>query len=246
VSVAVQRLPVSPFVRRRWRRRLGLPDSFVTSVGVAGAPAIDERTASAALFTCSAAVVGSTHVVEALSLGTPTVCTTEVAASVGAIDGEHVLIVDDPADARRQAEALAADDARAAALARNAPRLVRAPDASSPPTAMPGIARLVDELARLGTPPGSSVARRVGGYVASLGPSAAAAVELLDVDGSTAGLPPDAESGRRVAEAFGLPMPAPAPFAPRVQPRRTMRARLAGKSARQIAGAVWQRVRRAR
>ena len=228
-------LPVSPFVRRRWRRRLGLPETFVARLGVPGAPDADAATAAAALFTCSAAVVGVDAVELALALGTPVVCDAEVAGTVGAVDEIHVAVADGTrADAA--AEALAGDDARAARLGRNGRRLTV--DGSPPPAADPGDP--VDAaLAALGTPAGSPIAARLLQRIATPGRAARAATVA-----PTPALP-DAAMARRLADLFDLPLRPPvADLAPPSAQPRSIRKRLAGKSARDIAAAVARRLRR--
>jgi len=235
--------PVSPFLRRRWRRRLGLPDVFVAEVGVRGAPELDERTAGEALFLCAAAVVGPSHLLPALALGTPTVCTSDAAAAVGAEDGVHVVVTDGGA-AHDAALALADDDERAALLARAGRALVderRGTTADGVDAAGP-VEVLTSALAELGTPPGSDVTRRVAAHVASLGPSAAAAVAPLAARAEVEVAPlPDEESAARVAAAFGLTRAAGEVTPP--PPPRTIRQRLAGKSAGDIARALLRRAR---
>jgi hypothetical protein len=221
--------PVSPFVRRRWRRRLGLPECFVAEVGVATAPPLDDRTAYEALFLCAAAVVDAEHLLPALALGTPVVCGSDAAAAAGAVDGEHVVVADTAAEARAAADALAGDDVRAAALARAGRHLVVVPAAPAGPEGRVGAA-----LAELGTPPGSDVARRVAAHVAAL-------MMPSDVASTVAAVPPlpDEASARRVAAAYGLPALAPEPIAP----EPTLRDRLRGKSLGQIVRAAARRVR---
>src|SRR5690606_35557753 len=84
--------PVVPFVRARWRRRFGLPSDLVVSVGVPGAPDLDEATADDALFLCAAAVVGPGHILRAMALATPVVCDLATANLVGAEPDRHVVV----------------------------------------------------------------------------------------------------------------------------------------------------------
>jgi hypothetical protein len=116
-------LPVPVFVRARWRRRLGLPDGLVLTIGRPGAPELDPSARIAGLRL--AAVVDATGpaAVEALALGAPVVTDGPTAALIGARDGKEVLV----APARSSAEAaagLAADADRATVLAAAGRRLV--------------------------------------------------------------------------------------------------------------------------
>ena len=173
--------PVAPFVRERWRRRLGLPERLVAVVGTPGAPPMDDETAADALFLCAAAVVGPAHAVRALALGTATVCDAAVAELVGAVDGVHVVVAAGH-EAVDAATDLAADMPRAAVLGRNARRLAEArhdiaesarrvaaalelPTVGEPPVAQ--VAAVLDDL---GTPVDAGVVARVAGAVGTLGP----------------------------------------------------------------------------
>lgn len=172
--------PVMPFVRQRWRRRLGLPAELVATVGVAGGPALDEGTATDALFLCAAAVVGPGYVLRALALGTPTVCDAAVADAIGAVDGEHVVVAD-PAAAPAVAAEVAGDLERAARLGRAGRRLLEARHdvaASARRVAevlgLPGVgpapvASVAGVLERLGTPVDAGISARVAGAVGTLG-----------------------------------------------------------------------------
>ena len=230
-------LPVSPFVRRRWRRRLGLPDDFVVRLGVERAPACDADLADAALFTCSAAIVGREHLDAALALGTPVVCDAGTASAVGAVDGTHVVVAARAA-AEHTAELVAGDDSRAARLGRNARRL--AVD-RSPARADDGADPLDTALAGLGTPPSSPLAARLRTRAGAPAPARR----------SPAGSPasprrlPDEHTARLLADAFGVVLSSPVTdLAPPSATPRSLRERLAGKSARDIAAALARRVRR--
>jgi hypothetical protein len=172
--------PVVPFVRARWRRRLGLPEQLVASLGVPGAPPVDDATAADALFLCAAAVVGPGHVLRALALGTPTVCDEGTAELVGAVDGRHVVVASGR-DARAAAEALARDLPRAAVLARTGRRLVEdrfdvaasarrvAAALDLPVVGDAPVARLAGLLDELGTPTDARIVATVAGAVGTLG-----------------------------------------------------------------------------
>ena len=173
--------PVAPFVRERWRRRLGLPDRLVAVVGTAGAPPMDDDTAADALFLCSAAVVGPAHALRALALGTPAVCDATTAELLGAVDGTHVVVAGGE-EAGDAAADLAADLTRSSVLGRNARRLVEErhdiaecarrvavalelPTVGEAPVA--AVAAVLDDL---GTPVDARVVARVAGAVGTLGP----------------------------------------------------------------------------
>lgn len=171
--------PVAPFVRARWRRRFGLPDGLVAVVGVPGGRPMDDQTAADALFLCAAAVVGPSHVLRALALGTPTVCDAATAEVAGAVDGEHVVVATGDA-ARAAAEDLAAHGDRAALLARAGRRLVEVRNdmvgvarrlgaaLALEPVGGPLRSRVPSALAELGTPLGAGVVGRVSDALASL------------------------------------------------------------------------------
>jgi hypothetical protein len=102
--------PIGPVVRRRWRARLGLPETWV--VRAAAVPSEDRPTA---LALCSAAVVYS-DLPLALALGTPVVTGPESAAAIGA--GDEVVVAGPGDDLVAMGAELAADDVRAARLSR--------------------------------------------------------------------------------------------------------------------------------
>lgn len=172
--------PVMPFVRKRWRRRLGLPADLVARVGVAGGPTLDDDTAADALFLCAAAVVGPGHVLRSLALGTPTVCDAAVADLVGAVDGEHVVVAD-ASWAPDAAAELAADMERAARLGRAGRRLIEqrhdlaasarrvAAVLSLPGVGPPPLAAVAGMLEGLGTPVGAPISARLAGAIGTLG-----------------------------------------------------------------------------
>jgi hypothetical protein len=172
--------PVAPFIRQRWRRRLGLPPTLVATLGVPGSPSVDEETAADALFLCSAAVVGPGHVLRALALGAPTVCDAATAEFLGAVDGVHVVVADGSA-ASEAAEDLADDLERATRLGRAGRRLVEARHDIAAAArrvasvlALPGIgprpvADLAADLEALGTPVDAGISARVAGAIGTLG-----------------------------------------------------------------------------
>ena len=171
--LAAEHPSLSPFVRERWRNRLGLASPLVVEFGATAPSPIDDITAPSALAVCSAAVVRGPWLVTALALGTAVVTDAASAANIGATPSVHVA-VSGPHDARAVAEELAADPARAAALGWGGRMLVeerhdlgsvaieivsvlgigpvRFPDAP--------LARFDAELDALGTPVASSVANR--------------------------------------------------------------------------------------
>jgi hypothetical protein len=165
--------PIAPFVRQRWRRRLGLPHDLVVEVGTATARPMEGQTAEDALFLCAAAVVGPGHVLLALALATPIVCDAATAALVGAEDGDVVVAAQDGAHAA--AADVARDLERAAALGRRGRVLAEAHhDVAAaarrmavaldlPANGPPPLARVATTLERLGTPLDAGVVRRAAG-----------------------------------------------------------------------------------
>jgi hypothetical protein len=163
--------PIAPHVRRRWRRRLGLAADLV--VDVATLAAEDRPTA---LAVAASAVVGVDDLPLALALGCPTVTAAAAAATVGAVDGVHVVL-----GGRAEAVALAADEHRSGPLSRRGHELARerldpAPAAAAllqawglGPTGP--VARLDERLAELGTAPAAPVRRRVADALAPLTPT---------------------------------------------------------------------------
>ena len=69
-AVTAERHPsLSPFLRQRWRLRLGLPNEFIVEIGTSQpTPTHDDVLTRAALSVCSAAVVRGPHLVTALAL----------------------------------------------------------------------------------------------------------------------------------------------------------------------------------
>lgn len=175
---------ISPFVRQRWRSRLGLPEPWVLELDGHRSTLLDPGLVPSALALCSAAVVTSGELTLALALGTAVVTSPATAARVGAEADVQVLVrqVDRLAAARE----LADDFPRAAALGWGARLLVEerfdlgrvaidildglgigpAPFPRAP------LAGLDAELAALGTPSGSSVANRIIRKAAALAPGA--------------------------------------------------------------------------
>jgi hypothetical protein len=165
--------PITPFVRSRWRQRLGLPETMIVRVGVdepwAGPPdALD-----AALAVCSAAVVQGPQLLTALALGTPVVTSEAEATRVGAVSNVHA-VVGSPLASDALAAELAAEPRRATAIGWGGRLLVEARhdlDALArqlcdrlgvgpAPFPTAPLAILDEELAALGTPSDSSVALR--------------------------------------------------------------------------------------
>lgn len=162
--------PLAPHVRARWRLRLGLPATLavdVTTLAAADVPT--------ALAVASAAVVPATHLPLALALGCPTVTSADAAAGVGAADGLEVVVGE-----RSDADALAADLPRSAALSRRARALAeRALDPDATARALvaawglaaspldPG-ARVEAAFTALGTAPGAPIRRRAAEALAPL------------------------------------------------------------------------------
>jgi glycosyltransferase involved in cell wall biosynthesis len=116
--------PVPPFVRARWRRRLGFPASLVVGFGFAPETRVAPRTVATVLALASAAAVRGEHTFLALALGTPVVTDAATAARLGAGAAGAVVIADDDRDAVARAEQLAAEPERCAQLSRLARELI--------------------------------------------------------------------------------------------------------------------------
>lgn len=163
--------PLAPHVRRRWRQRLGLAPDLVVETAT-----LDPADVPTALAVAAAAVVPAADLPLALALGCPTVTDREAARAVGAGD-EEVAVGD-----RATAEALAADDARAAGLSRRGRALAAAaldPDVTARALlaawglADPAgpVARVEAALDGLGTAPAAPVRARVDAALALLAPT---------------------------------------------------------------------------
>ena len=165
--------PLTPFVRSRWRQRLGLPERMIVRFGVDEPWSGPPHAGTAALAVCSAAVVQGPHLVTALALGTPVVTSEAEATRIGAVGNVHAVI-GTALDSDRLAEELATEPPRATAIGWGGRLLVEARhdlDAlgrsvldrlgigPAPFPAAP-LATLDEELAALGTPANSPVARR--------------------------------------------------------------------------------------
>ena len=164
---------LSPFVRERWRARLGVPNPMVVEFGSASPSPIAEADALAALAVASAAVVRGPLLVPALALGTPVVTDAASAAAIGAEASVH-LAVSPITEARAVADTLAADPGRATALGWGGRQLVEEEHdlgrvafavitaLGIGPREFPAapLARLDAELEALGTPLASPVAIR--------------------------------------------------------------------------------------
>ncbi|MBV9410015.1 MAG: hypothetical protein JO148_00350 [Acidimicrobiia bacterium] len=114
--------PVTPFVRTRWRRRWGLPDSFIWVPDDLAEPPSAEVNRTAFALASAVAAAGSL-VVEALAWGAPVATDAATADVIGASDGEEVLVAERAAF-RRAAGTLADDQRLAASLGRAGRRLV--------------------------------------------------------------------------------------------------------------------------
>ncbi|MDH3682319.1 MAG: hypothetical protein OEV40_20485 [Acidimicrobiia bacterium] len=136
-------VPLTPFVRSRWRARTGLPGDLVihvgpppTRVGGGGAgtgdagiqsaeahEAIADELVPTGLAVAAAVVATGPTLAAALAWGAPTVTDAASAAAIGAIDGEHVLVAS-PDEMHDVATRLANDHARGGMLGRQGRRLV--------------------------------------------------------------------------------------------------------------------------
>ncbi|MGH9182606.1 MAG: glycosyltransferase [Acidimicrobiales bacterium] len=167
--------PLPPFVRARWRRRLGFPAHLVVDLRTTR-HLVPAGLVPTALALAGAAVVDGRWLEPALALGTPVVADRRSALGVGATPGQE-LVVAEGADALPAAESLATDVRRAAALGRAGRRLIeRRNDHRSPATEVArrlGIIACADALGivegrldELWTPPLAAVAQRARGAVA--------------------------------------------------------------------------------
>lgn len=111
-----------PHVRRRRRRSNGRPDPMIfdATLDTHGRDGVE---LAAELALASAAVVDMRWVTASLALATPTVTQPLTAASLGALDGIHVVVAD-PADQLDAARELAEDEHRSARIARAGRQLV--------------------------------------------------------------------------------------------------------------------------
>lgn len=109
--------PTAPFVRARWRRRLGFDHDLVVDVSGLDADLLDTALALAA-----AVVAPGPLAMAALAWGQACVIDQAGAEATGAVDGRHAL-VRAPSQAMDAARDLAADLDRAAALGRRGRRM---------------------------------------------------------------------------------------------------------------------------
>ncbi len=185
VGVEVDRWPwAAPVVRRRRRERLGLPGDQVVRIPDDEDPAatagLDGPTTSP-LATCAAAVVHGPATLVALALGAPTVTSAETARRLGLRAGRDVEVAAGPSAAVALAEAIAADDQRAASLSRRGRRCAEHHlDVGRPARAIaralglapdpdPMRALVADRLGELGCAADGEQARRVAVALAGLG-----------------------------------------------------------------------------
>lgn len=162
--------PLSPLVRRRWRRMLGLPDELVVALGFEPVAPLTDAAVASALALCDAAAVRGPWTLLAFALGTPLVTDATNAQQLGARD-DHEVVVAAAANAFDAARDLARDERRAARLGAAVRLLAEqvydvAPSALAvarrlgiAPTGGPATA-LQARLGELGTPPGAHVVLR--------------------------------------------------------------------------------------
>jgi hypothetical protein len=172
--------PLAPFVRARWRARLGLAVDLVVDVRNGAPQALPERLVPTALAVAAAAVVDARRLDLALALGTAVVTDDDAAEGIGATDGVEVVIAA-PSDAAEVARALAGDLPRAAALGRAGRRdCERRHDLRTPAAevatrlglmgaAVEAEAVLRRHLGALWTPADARVAARASAAVVALG-----------------------------------------------------------------------------
>jgi hypothetical protein len=171
----VAAIPVMPpFVRKRVRRRFGLPEEMVIDLRDSAPHALaGDGLSHTALAVTAAAIVPAGRLAEALAWGTPAVTDAESAAAMAASDGVEVR-VGAPDDLARIAELLAADETQAALLSRAGRRLVeqgREPERLAlevarrlglwPQPAPEWRGRVEAELVDLHTPAGSRLRERL-------------------------------------------------------------------------------------
>jgi hypothetical protein len=173
--------PVTPFVRARWRRRWGLPDSLVWVPDDLADPPSAELNRTAFALASAVAVVGS-PVLEALAWGAPVATDAATADAIGAVDGAEVLVAE-RTGLRRAANQLADDQRLAASLGRAGRRLVeRRHDIARPAGVLARMLGLRREpydpagrvsawLDELWTPAGADIRLRAEGHaLARVGP----------------------------------------------------------------------------
>lgn len=170
--------PLTPFVRSRWRSRLGFPAEFLVDAR-AGAGAISEPLVPTALALASAAVVGARWLDHALALGTPVITDAASAHKAGANFGIEVLVAEGD-EAGALAAGVVGDSPRAAALGRAGRRLyerrhdldgaavelARRLGLNGPPLSAEAVVQ--ERLDEMWTPPGAQVAVRARVAVAAL------------------------------------------------------------------------------
>ena len=187
-----QHRPVTPFVRARWRRRLGLADILVVDVRAGhrarGAP-LSDRLVPTALAVAAAAVIDDRWIDVALALGTPVVCDADSARRIGATDGVE-LVTASPEEADETARALARDLPRAAALGRaGRRRCERSHDLRTPAAEVAARLGLADQtldaeqivrrhLGELWTPADARVVARASATLAGFAPLPPAPVSV--------------------------------------------------------------------
>ena len=115
-------LVMTPFVRARYRRGRGLPDAFV--VDLSGDTVPDGLRGTAIAAASAAIAVGEEALIRCLSWATPTVTDAASADAIGAVHGEHVLVVERAEDRHAAARDLGADHRTASALGRAGRRLL--------------------------------------------------------------------------------------------------------------------------
>lgn len=176
----MRRVPVMmPFVRRRERRRHGLPDDYVVALGGNTPEEPPGGLVDTALALAAAAVVRGSELADALIWGTPTVTTARWAEEFGLEPGVEVLVADD-ARLHATAASLCGDDrlgSRLSVAARTfaEERLDTRPPALAVASCLgltPGTveaAHLVEErLDELVLPPDASFRSKVGRRLAEL------------------------------------------------------------------------------
>jgi len=151
--------PVTPFVRSRWRRRLGLDEDLVVDLRT---PVGNDAPVATLMALASAVIATDGTVLTAMALGTPTVVENATAHRLGlAPFDDDGLRTTGAADTRPEADLLAADPTRAARMGRRARRIAERQFSTdtvaqelakhlglrlSSPVGLSGLVRALDEL----------------------------------------------------------------------------------------------------
>jgi hypothetical protein len=115
-------VPRSPFVRRRWRQRVGFPTDWTVTVGEGRQlPADDPLVPTALTLAAAAVVVDASAARQGLATGCPMVVDAPTAEALGVVDGVHAIVLDLPSALAGDAvlRTLVDDDELASKLSRS-------------------------------------------------------------------------------------------------------------------------------